>query len=116
VRVLVCGGTDFGKFVGDRGLLIEVLNALDGVTCVIEGGAEGADRFARVWAESRGIEVQTFKANWNAYGKAAGPIRNQHMIYEGKPHLVIAFSGGSGTADCVRRARTSEIEVREIDR
>lgn len=101
---------------GDRSLLIDVLNALENVTCIIEGGAQGADTFARGWAQGRGIEVRTFKANWDAYGKAAGPIRNQHMIYEGKPDIVIAFPGGPGTADCVRRARSSEIEVREIER
>lgn len=33
---------------------------------------------------------------------------------EAKPDLVIAFPGGRGTADMVRRARAAGIEVREI--
>lgn len=31
------------------------------------------------------------------YGKAAGAIRNQQMLDEGKPDLVVAFKGGRGT-------------------
>jgi predicted polyphosphate/ATP-dependent NAD kinase len=42
-------------------------------------------------------------------GKAAGIIRNQRMLDEGKPDLVIAFQGGDGTADMVRRANKSKI-------
>lgn len=30
---------------------------------------------------------------------------------EGKPDLVVAFPGGSGTADCVRRAKAAGVEV-----
>jgi hypothetical protein len=37
-------------------------------------------------------------------GPAAGPIRNQRMLDWG-PDLVVAFAGGKGTADMVRRAR-----------
>jgi hypothetical protein len=47
-------------------------------------------------------------------GKAAGPIRNQRMIDEGKPDLVIAFPGGRGTADMVSRAKKAGIPVQEI--
>jgi predicted Rossmann-fold nucleotide-binding protein len=42
-------------------------------------------------------------------------MRNQRMIDEGKPDLVVAFPGGSGTADMVRRAKRASIEVMEVD-
>lgn len=45
-------------------------------------------------------------------GKAAGPIRNQRMLDEGKPDLVVAFPGGRGTADMVRRAKAAGVPVR----
>ncbi len=50
------------------------------------------------------------------YGKSAGSIRNQQMIDEGKPDLVVAFPGGFGTKDMVRRAKKHNIEVIIIDR
>lgn len=88
------------------------LHAETPVTCLIEGGALGADRLARRWAYTvGGITVETFPADWGAHGKAAGPIRNQRMIDEGKPDVVLAFPGGRGTADMIRRAEAAGIRV-----
>lgn len=53
-------------------------------------------------------------ADWDGLGRKAGPIRNQRMLDEGKPDLVVAFPGDKGTADMVRRARTASLEVLEI--
>lgn len=82
---------------------------------VIQGGANGADLLARRWSEYKGIECLTFHAKWSRHGPSAGPIRNQQMIDEGKPDLVVAFPGGRGTADMVRRARIAGIRVIEVE-
>jgi hypothetical protein len=37
------------------------------------------------------------------------------MLLEGKPDLVVAFPGGKGTADMVRRARKANVPVKEIE-
>jgi hypothetical protein len=36
------------------------------------------------------------------------------MLTEGKPDLVVAFPGGRGTADMVRRAYAANVIVKEI--
>jgi hypothetical protein len=77
---------------------------------IIHGGASGADRLAGEWAASRGIPVEVHPADWQKYGRAAGPIRNQQMI-DRKPDMVVAFPGGRGTADMVRRVRMAGIEL-----
>lgn len=113
MRVLVCGGRDFA----DRELLFRSLDELRfarGVTVVISGCARGADTLGIEWAEARGVEVARFPADWEKYRRAAGPIRNQQMLDEGKPDLVIAFPGGRGTADMVRRATAAEIETIQL--
>lgn len=110
-RVLVCGGRDFN----DASLFERTLNGLpERPRMVIQGGANGADRLARWWATFNHVEVETYTAQWQRDGKAAGPIRNQAMLINGRPDLVIAFPGGRGTADMVRRARAAGVEVREI--
>jgi hypothetical protein len=114
LRVLVCGGRDFT----DRSLVWRKLDEFSygkDIT-LIQGGATGADRFAYEWGAFRRhcIELITERANWGAHGKAAGPIRNQKMIDEHKPDLVLAFPGGRGTADMVRRAKAAGIEVVEV--
>lgn len=113
MRVLVCGGREFN----DAALMWATLNeqhATDVFTLVIHGGARGADYMAGLWASETGIEVKVFPADWNRHRKAAGPLRNQQMLAEGKPDLVIAFPGGAGTADMVRRANAAGVEVIKI--
>jgi hypothetical protein len=110
VRLLVCGGRDFS----DTERAYKVLDAMHralGVDVVIEGDARGADRIAGYWARRNRVDNLKFPADWNKHGKAAGAIRNQQMLEEGKPSHVLAFPGGRGTADMVRRARAAGVQV-----
>jgi predicted polyphosphate/ATP-dependent NAD kinase len=80
---------------------------------LIEGGAQGADRLARTAAQKIGWRIQTFEAKWGTNGRAAGPIRNQEMI-DSYLHVLIAFSGGRGTADMVARATKAGVPVFQV--
>lgn len=109
LRVLVCGGRDYA----DAQNVAKTL-ATYPIGALIQGGAAGADRLAKLWAMKHNVPLSEFKADWLKNGKAAGPIRNQRMLDEGKPDLVIAFPGGRGTADMVRRAKAAGIRVIEV--
>ena len=110
MRVLVCGGREYRDVEHVKKTLSEI-HRLKPITCIIEGGARGVDNYAAQWGDEHNLGRLTFYADWAQHGKAAGPIRNQAMLDEGKPVLVIAFPGGRGTADMVRRARKAKIEV-----
>ena len=107
----MCGGRDFN----DRARLFDKLDGLlikyGGFEVVIHGKAKGADSLAELWARSRKVPVKSFAADWDKFGKAAGPIRNQQMLEEGKPNLVVAFPGGRGTQDMITRSRRRRIEI-----
>lgn len=110
MRLLVCGDRHWE----DVATMRRALEALLPFT-VIEGEAPGADRMARVEAERLGITVRRYPAYWQRYGRAAGPIRNEQMLTEGRPTHVLAFhhnlAESRGTADMVRRARAAGIPV-----
>jgi predicted Rossmann-fold nucleotide-binding protein len=110
LRVLVCGGRRYRNSGAVWGKL-NVLHATKGIAAIIQGGASGADMLAEKWAASNDIPCMTFKADWNEYGPAAGPIRNQAMLVRGKPDVVIAFPGGKGTADMVWQATAAGVPV-----
>ena len=88
---------------------------------LIHGGARGADTIAheliRKWVENGySWRIETHPANWNKYGRAAGPIRNAQMLTEGKPDICLAFPlpGSRGTGDMIRKANEAGVEVRII--
>ncbi len=104
MRLLVCGGRDFDNRHG----LFRVLDGIasrNNVKAIIHGAARGADKLAGEWAKRNLVEELAFPADWERHPKAAGPIRNQQMLDEGKPTHCIAFPGGRGTADMVARAK-----------
>jgi hypothetical protein len=107
-RVLVCGGRDFA----DAEWMSRVLGAFHKalpIEVIIHGDARGADRMAGQWAKRQGIPVEVYPADWQRHGRAAGAIRNQQMLDEGKPDHVFAFAGGRGTADMLRRAKAANL-------
>jgi hypothetical protein len=111
MKVLVCGGRDFK----DHKWLFAELDAIHTktpITLLVNGGAWGADDLASKWAISHRVPYEVHLANWNKFGKAAGPIRNAEMLRKAVPDLVVAFPGGVGTADMIVRAIAAKVEVR----
>lgn len=108
--VLVCGG----RFFTNRMLLFRVLSAEHAarpIGLIVHGAAQGADGMSGSWAKAHGVKVSAYPAQWNVYRERAGPIRNQFMLDYAKPDLVIAFPGGDGTSDMVRRTRAARVPL-----
>jgi SLOG family YspA-like protein len=103
MKILVCGGRDLPANAVREWLDVHIESA--NVTSVIQGGAKGADAGAKQWAEVNKIRCEEYPANWDKYGKAAGMIRNKQMLDDAAPDLVIAFPGGTGTANMTDLAR-----------
>jgi hypothetical protein len=117
-RILVCGGRDYD----DRERLFGVLDkALSAATLaertfvLIHGNARGADKLSHEWATARQVDdVRVYPADWNTHKKAAGPIRNRLMLKDGKPHAIVAFKGGLGTADMIAIGKKAGVPVYEV--
>lgn len=109
-RVLVCGGRDYRDWESAYQVL-DAAHFANPIECIIHGAARGADSIADDWARSRLVPTEPYPADWKRDGRGGGPIRNQRMLDEGKPHMVIAFPGGADTADMIRRAEAAKVPV-----
>jgi len=105
---LVCGGRQYKN----KTFIYDVLTKarLKDLECIVHGGAEGADQLAGLWAIENGIPEIIVPAAWKYYGRDAGPIRNGWMLKFIKIGHVIAFPGGPGTQNMIRRARIHGIQ------
>lgn len=113
MKLLVCGGRDYS----DEEHVYRVLNVFHEKYCIsviVTGAARGADYLAGKWANENNISLVEYPADWRKHGKAAGPIRNQEMLEKESPNAVLAFPGGSGTADMIGRARKGGIDVYRV--
>jgi hypothetical protein len=105
LNVIVAGGRDYSDYNAVKTKLDNFRSTLKPGTeiNIISGGAKGADNLGERYASENKLGIQRFKADWNEYGKAAGPIRNADMAAEGD--VLIAFPGGAGTKDMIKTMR-----------
>jgi hypothetical protein len=96
----------------DYGYLESKLEGMEKiVTCVVSGGAMGADFLGEKWAKSKGIETKIIYPDWKKWGKRAGFLRNEDIIKESD--VVVAFWDGEskGTKNSIIIAESSNKEV-----
>lgn len=101
-KVIIAGGRDYSFTNADYALL-NALHEKHHFTLVISGGARGADMYGEIWARLNAIPLDRHPADWAKWGKSAGFIRNDEMAKVAD--ALVAFPGGRGTADMIRRAR-----------
>ena len=113
MRVIITGSRDWQ----DRQAIDDALRDV-GATLVAHGDAKGADWIANEVAHSLNLDVVRFPANWNKYGKSAGPRRNRLMFDMVKPDLVLAFplKESVGTWDMADYAESKGCQVVVDDR
>lgn len=97
-------------FFGSRGwtddetIRADLLTLDPKTTIIVEGGARGADRIARVEAHKLGFHVATVEALWQRSGLGSpGPNRNAAMKLL-RPDAAYCYSLGTpGSRDMCRR-------------
>lgn len=114
MKVIVAGGRDLK--------LIPIIFKLDELSArmgldiseIVSGCCKGVDEAGEFWAKKKGISIRKFPADWDAHGKAAGPIRNRQMAEYAD--TVILFPGGKGTASMKREAQKAGIDIIEVEK
>src|SRR5690242_12253735 len=80
-------------------------------SAIVSVTAKGADLFGEKWAETRGLHVIRCPAEWEKYGRRAGPMRNATMA-ERAEGLVAVWDGASaGTKNMIETAEKRGLRV-----
>jgi hypothetical protein len=113
--ILVCGGRNYSDYRTVKSTLDSYISSLHRLqdhkidVAILTGGARGADSLAKQYALNNNLIYIEMPANWDKLAKGAGPLRNQSMLDFVDVNFVIAFPGGTGTADMVKRAQDAKI-------
>ncbi len=79
---------------------------------ILSGHCTGTDTMAEKYAQDNGFGLEIYPAQWNLYGRSAGPIRNEQMV--ALSNFVIAFWDGKskGTKNLIQNAREKHKPLR----
>lgn len=121
VRVIIAGSRNFNdQDLFDNSIHDILIKYETDELEIVSGGCSGADIMGEEYAEEWDIKCAVFPADWNKYGKAAGPIRNEQMARyaaEADYGMLIAFPVGEsrGTRNMIKLAKQYGLEVNVIE-
>jgi hypothetical protein len=117
-RVLVTGCRHW-NCTGLAGSIVNRLMERHGTQLiVVHGAARGVDAAFAQACNDLGVTHEPHPADWDVYGKGAGPRRNQAMVDAGADLCLAVhrdLKGSRGTLDCVKRCLAAGIPVWLID-
>ena len=92
-RVVVAGCRDFNDYKTAREYIDFCISKIkkENELIFVSGGCRGADALGERYALENGYKIERYPADWEKYGKSAGPIRNKEMAQ--KKRLCYLFLG-----------------------
>ena len=106
-RVVIAGCRDYTNYEEAKVYIDFCLSNIRKVNdiIIISGCASGADAIGEQYAEENGFKVEKYPANWEKYGRSAGPIRNKQMA-EITDYVICFWDGKSkGTKSMIEFAK-----------
>lgn len=118
MKLIVAGSRDYN----DEAFLYSKLNEvyytyseLCNIDCIIVGGCRGVDTIAKQWALDLYIPVKEYPADWEKYGKGAGPRRNEEMAKIATHLIAFKSSKSTGTQNMITLANKYNLWVKIIN-
>ena len=97
MKAIISGGRDVHITKEGVETLYKIFACYD-IKTIANGMASGVDNDAYQAAKNAGVDIFEFPAEWDKYGKSAGPRRNRAMLdFIGPGGILIVFDGGNGT-------------------
>ena len=105
-RVIVAGCRNFDDYARLKAELEAYFLTLEPWEIIIVSGcADGADALGERYADEHGLKTERFPAEWERYGRAAGPKRNMQMA-KAADAVVVFWDGKSrGTKNMIECAK-----------
>lgn len=114
MKLIIAGGRDLVFRSSAIADVVRNFNLEKKITEIVSGGANGIDFFGGIYAEAFQIPLKTFHADWETFGKAAGPIRNKQMAEYADALLLIWDGKSKGSANMKKQMQVSGKPIYEV--
>jgi predicted Rossmann fold nucleotide-binding protein DprA/Smf involved in DNA uptake len=117
-RVVIAGCRDYNNYDEAKLYIDFCLSNIrrENDIVIVSGCASGADAIGERYARQNGFKVEKYPANWEKYGRGAGPIRNKQMA-QACDYVICFWDGKSrGTKSMIEFAReyNKPVKIKKI--
>lgn len=80
-RVVIAGCRDYNNYEEAKRFIDYCISDIrkDNTVIIVSGGAQGADALGERYARENNFKIERYIAEWDKYGRSAGPKRNKKM-------------------------------------
>ena len=107
-KVVVAGGRTYTN-TGMVFICLEDIVQKDDV--IISGHAKGVDMMGELYAQKNNLACEIYPAEWDKYGRSAGPRRNEQMAQVADKVVVFWNFKSRGTKNMVEMAKKYKKEL-----
>lgn len=115
-RIVIAGCRDYTNYNQAKEYIDKCLSNIrkENEIIIMSGGAKGADALGEQYAKENGFKIERYNADWDKYGRSAGPKRNELMAKN--CDCVICFWDGQsrGTKSMIDYAKKYNKTIRII--
>jgi glycerophosphoryl diester phosphodiesterase len=114
MKVIIAGSRNFTNYQKLEKECDQFFQEQKNIEIVSGGHYKGADKLGEQYVKEKELKLKRFPAEWNIYGKAAGPKRNKEMaIYADA--LIVFWDGKSrGTKNMIQHAKQNGLIVKVV--
>ena len=114
MKVIIAGSRNFTDYQKLKKECDQFLQDQKNIEIVSGCHYKGADKLGIQYAIEKGFTLMKFPAEWNKFGKAAGPKRNKEMAIFS--NVLIAFWDGKsrGTQNMIQLAKQKGLRVKVV--
>lgn len=115
-KVIIAGSRSFADYEKLKSICDSILpnQYSEPRISILSGTSSGSDSLGERYANERGYTLNRYPANWEQYGKAAGPIRNRQMVEDADAAIIFWDGQSKGTKNLIEQANKRGLKVRTI--
>ena len=113
-RIVVAGCRDYDNYEEAKEYIDKCISRIKNEyeLVFVSGGCRGADKLGERYAREFGYKVEYYPAEWEKYGKSAGPKRNEQMA-KIVDYVICFWDGKSkGTKSMIEYAEKYEKDLK----